>query len=251
MPAVPLKGIRVHYETRGEGPALVMLHGALASHRAWIGQVPVFARSRRVVTPDLRGHGKTTRFGVAGNPWERWNVGLFTDDLLAFVDRVSRDDPVELVGASLGGIVAAWAAARRPDRVKSLVLVSTPPGPQERFERWFSRHTPDTLPEPDRRLMALWHGEPYWKDLARHGLAYFAKSRPEVFAPAEDLAAYKGPALVLQGRHDDLLEPGSLDEWQRLLPQAKTETVDGDHAFFADGRAGTRAMNQLLGAFLA
>src|SRR3954463_16548048 len=55
-------GVPIHYEVQGSGePALVFVHGWAIDSRYWDAQVPVFARTHRVVTLDLAGHGRSGR----------------------------------------------------------------------------------------------------------------------------------------------------------------------------------------------
>src|SRR5450432_4011755 len=57
----PVNGIQVYYAVYGKGPPLILLHGGLANSNYWGNQVPVFARTHRVVVMDSRGHGRSTR----------------------------------------------------------------------------------------------------------------------------------------------------------------------------------------------
>jgi non-heme chloroperoxidase len=52
-------GVRLHYQTAGEGPAVVLIHGLTASSLYFQKQIPVLARRCKVIAPDLRGHGQS------------------------------------------------------------------------------------------------------------------------------------------------------------------------------------------------
>lgn len=80
------------------------------------------ARVGRWLRYDARGHGASTGRPVP----EDYTWPALGDDLLALVDAVSPDEPVDAVGASMGTASILWAALRRPDRFRRLVL-SMPP----------------------------------------------------------------------------------------------------------------------------
>ncbi len=61
VPTLRLADLDLYYEDVGEGPPLVLLHGLGSSGRDWEFQVPHFRDRFRVVTPDLRGHGRSAK----------------------------------------------------------------------------------------------------------------------------------------------------------------------------------------------
>jgi pimeloyl-ACP methyl ester carboxylesterase len=99
------------------GPPLVLLHGVLSRGRSWAGVMPRLAARRRVVAPDMPLHGRTRTppaFDMGPEGMTAW--------LEALMDALGA--PVaDLCGLSMGGAVAAHFAARRPARVRRLVLV--------------------------------------------------------------------------------------------------------------------------------
>ncbi len=98
-------GARIYYETHGEGPGLVFLHGSGGHHAAWWQQVPHFRRSRTVVTLDLRG------FGRSDSDMEEFDALEFPGDVLAVLDDANVERPV-LVGQSIGATTALRVALR-------------------------------------------------------------------------------------------------------------------------------------------
>ena len=101
--------------------AVLMLHGNAESGLAWYGWVPTLARQFRVIRPDMRGFGQST-------PMPRdfpWSLDVLIDDFCALMDHLGIDR-FHLIGAKLGGTIARAFAARRPDRVRTLVAVGTP-----------------------------------------------------------------------------------------------------------------------------
>lgn len=235
-------GARIHVEAHGEGPPVLFLHGALAAGGAFRGQLPALRDRFRVLLVDQRGHGKSTHLA----PGEGIVLDRLVADAAAIID--ANGGRAHVVGASMGGLVAARLAEAHPSRVDALALVSTPSGPDEGWMRFFARTSPEALPAATQRLARHWHGEPYWRDLARALFAHFADPPPGAFA------AKPRPrrALVMQARDDELLAAGDAEEWvSRIDAPATTLATTGGHAFFADGRSGTRAANEALRSFLA
>ncbi|MEC4805692.1 MAG: hybrid fatty acyl-AMP ligase/type I polyketide synthase [Jaaginema sp. PMC 1079.18] len=99
-------------------PLILLIHGILEQGAAW-GQTAQYlaAAGYRVVAPDLRGHGRSDH-ALGGS----YRLLDFLGDLDALVPQLS-DEPLTLVGHSLGAAIAALWAGARGDRVESLVLV--------------------------------------------------------------------------------------------------------------------------------
>ncbi|MGA2191765.1 MAG: alpha/beta hydrolase [Nitrospirota bacterium] len=110
-------GRTVRYYEAGEGPALVLLHGAGATGRLWHRQFGPLSENFWVIAPDLPGFGGSARFpdirDVRG--YEKF-LSLFLDSL-----GIRR---IFLAGSSMGGWVACWFAVDYPEKLRKLVLVS-------------------------------------------------------------------------------------------------------------------------------
>ncbi len=116
----------VHYaDFGGSGPVMVLVHGLGGSHLNWMAVGPELARRHRVLAPDLVGFGYTPPAGRSSRVEENLEV---LDRFLASAVR----EPAILVGNSMGGLLSGFLAARRPDRVRALVLVD-PACPNPRF----------------------------------------------------------------------------------------------------------------------
>ncbi|WP_205698600.1 alpha/beta fold hydrolase [Conexibacter sp. SYSU D00693] len=101
-----------------DAPTMVFLHGLSGCWQNWLENLPAFARTHRVIAPDLPG------FGESEMPVEDITIsgyGRFVDALL---DVLEVREPIVLVGNSMGGFVGAEVAIRFPARVDRLVLVS-------------------------------------------------------------------------------------------------------------------------------
>jgi len=120
MPYLALPNLKTYYEVTGEGPPLMLIHGLGSSSRDWEKQVPVFATSYRVITLDLRGHGRSDK------PPGPYSIGMFAEDTAALI-RELEVAPVHIVGISMGGMVAFELAVRYPELLCSLTVVNSYP----------------------------------------------------------------------------------------------------------------------------
>ncbi|MEU7140359.1 alpha/beta hydrolase [Nocardia sp. NPDC046473] len=107
--------VRLQVHRWGDGPPVVLVHGGILGGReAWRAQRPLTSRWT-VLAPDRPGHGGTPALGRQDfEPDAR----LIADQLL--------DRPVHLVGLSYGAIVSMYAAAQRPEHIRSLTIVEPP-----------------------------------------------------------------------------------------------------------------------------
>jgi pimeloyl-ACP methyl ester carboxylesterase len=112
------RGCPLHAWVAGaEGqPLVVLTHGACVDHHSFDRTAPVVAESYRVVTWDVRGHGKSQLMG------EDYTLSLVVDDLLALVERLGYDRAV-YVGHSNGSYIGQELAYRHPKRVQALAVV--------------------------------------------------------------------------------------------------------------------------------
>lgn len=120
MPQVELGDIVTSYEQIGAGAPVVLIHGLGSSARDWELQVPALASSFRVLTYDVRGHGKTSK------PRGPYSIKQFADDLARLLERLDHR-PAHVIGISMGGMIAFELAVERPDLVRSLTIVNSGP----------------------------------------------------------------------------------------------------------------------------
>jgi pimeloyl-ACP methyl ester carboxylesterase len=124
---VEVADTEVHWVELGDGPPLVLLHGLTDSHRTWALVAPALAAGRRVLMPDLQGHG------LSGRPDAGYELAWQADVISAWIDRIGLDQ-LDLVGHSYGGGVAQWMLLRESARVRRLALVA--PGGVGRDVSW-------------------------------------------------------------------------------------------------------------------
>ncbi|MGH9103299.1 MAG: alpha/beta fold hydrolase [Acidimicrobiales bacterium] len=221
-------GNEIVYDDRGEGPPVVLLHGFAASSLVnWRrpGVAAALAGSGyRVLTPDLRGHGRS---GSPGDP-AAYGAGAFAADLIAVLDH-ARLGAAVLGGYSLGARVALLAAAAEP-RAAALVLAgvgesllggSDARGTDRIADAMEARRVGDIEDRSGRAFRAF-------ADATHADLIALARIQRALPAwPAPDPAAVGVPALVIAGSEDSLAgDPGPL---AKAIPGAVAATVPGNH----------------------
>lgn len=97
---------------------LVLIHSLGQDTRMWVEQLPFFAELRRVVTFDLPGHGESE---AEDREYSVDDLGM---DVLDVAD-ASGLDTFDVLGISIGGMIALWLAINRPNRVTRLVACNT------------------------------------------------------------------------------------------------------------------------------
>ena len=119
MATINLNGQQLAYtDTGGEGPAVVFMHGFLMDHSMFDAQVAALGGDFRCVAFDARGFGQTQ---WDGQPFTLYDT---VADCLGLMDHLGIAQ-ASIVGMSQGGYAALRLALKHPDRVKSLVLMST------------------------------------------------------------------------------------------------------------------------------
>ena len=115
----PVNGLKMYYEIHGDGPPVVLLHGAFMTITSnWDGWIGELSKTRKVIAVEMQGHGRT-----ADIPRDLTSENL-ADDVAALLNylKIPRAD---LIGYSMGGEVAMQCAIRHPDKVRKAVIMSS------------------------------------------------------------------------------------------------------------------------------
>lgn len=130
MTHVERDGLRLYVDDRGSGEPVLLLHGHTFDHRIWEQASPgLMDAGRRVIAPDLRGHGRSTR------PDSGYTPAHHAADMLWVLDELGVGSAT-VVGYSIGGGIALEMAIARPAACAALVLVE-PVLPDRPFEPEF------------------------------------------------------------------------------------------------------------------
>jgi pimeloyl-ACP methyl ester carboxylesterase len=268
-----IDGSPVNFVEVGEGPPLLFVHGLSGSWPNWLKQLPVFARSRRVIAVDLPG------FGHSPMPRETISITGYARTLDALLGTLEID-AAAVVGNSMGGFVSAELAISFPQRVERLVLVSaaglstynhraaTRVMPRLRraelviaaYAGWIASHSDIVARRPGLRNAALGliathpsrlpaalaaeqlrgAGKPGFIQALQANLDYDFRHR---------LAEIACPTLIVWGDHDRVITPRDADAFAELIPGSrKVVFEDTGHVPMLERPA---AFNALLDEFLS
>lgn len=223
-------GVRIAYRDSGPvgGVPVVLVHGMGGDGHTWARLSRALRRAgRRVIAPDLRGHGRSGRAAD-------YRFDDFGADVLALCDHLGLER-ADLVGHSLGGYAVSCVAQRRPELVRRLVIEECPlplraGGEQIALTRRFP-----TVPE-------LWHAT---SSLVRHPRAVLAFDR-SMTGPALDqfrtpnprwwerLADITAPTLVLRGGPGGMVDPVRLAALCERVPDCTVVAFACGHSIHRD-----------------
>jgi pimeloyl-ACP methyl ester carboxylesterase len=155
---IPVRNLRYHVRLWGEPvagqPPLVLVHGWMDVSASWQFVVDALAQDRQVIAPDWRGYGLTE-----SPPTDNYWFPDYLADLDFLLDHYAPQQPVDLVGHSMGGNIAMLYAGVRPERIRKLVNLegfgmpaSRPSQAPGRYAKWIDQ------------LKALHRGELALKD---------------------------------------------------------------------------------------
>jgi pimeloyl-ACP methyl ester carboxylesterase len=113
-----VNGVRIYYEEQGHGLPLVLVHGFPLNRTIWEPILPLIKEGVRVITPDLRGFGRSERIG------DVYGMRLLAGDIVGLLDSL-RIDKAAIAGHSMGGYVTLAFAQAYPDRLLGLGMIAS------------------------------------------------------------------------------------------------------------------------------
>jgi 2-hydroxy-6-oxonona-2,4-dienedioate hydrolase len=227
----PAGGGSMVWRSWGEGPPLVLLHGASGSWTHWIRNILPLASRFRVLVPDMPG------FGDSDAPPEPHTADGLADLLAASLDVVlPPPGRFALAGFSFGGIIGGLVAARLGRRVSTLVLLGAgglglPPAPPRRLARIESTMSAEEIRRVHRaNLLTLMLARPKSADdlavslqIENLGRARFKSGTiPQSDVLRRTLPLIRARIAGIWGEHD-AFTGGRLDECRRVLASAQKD----------------------------
>ncbi len=267
MPTASVNGIDICYDTRGSGPALLLVMGLGSQLIHWREDFCDLLADRgfRVIRFDNRDTGLSTHMHGASPPSVR-QMGLrrilglpidapyqledMADDAAALLDHLDIER-ASVVGASMGGMIAQTLTIRHPERVARLVSIMSHTG-NRRFligkpaaMRALLGPSASTADEAEERLVTVMRaiGSPAYptdehllREVAREGYershdpAGFGRQMAAILASGSRAAALREieqRSLVIHGTADPLVIPAGGRATAAAIPQAELEEIDG------------------------
>jgi len=224
--SIEANGAELYYEAQGEGPPLVLIHGGLGSSKTWQMLVPHLVDSFRVITPDTRGHGRST------NPAGKLSYALLADDVAALIAALGLVHPI-VGGWSDGGQIALEFGARHPGIAAGLVVGAAYPEFRDSGLLEANRQLlgADEAGRPDiaaleanlrgfTSLLKSCHpgGEPQWQEVVRQTAPMWLDYAG---LTADELHRIAIPVLVLAADRDSLVPLDLMVALYRMLDNAE------------------------------
>lgn len=134
----------LHYQTVGDGPPLIIVHGLFGSGDNWRCIADALSDKHQVIAVDLRNHGRSFHHA-------QQSYSLMAADLLELMSTLAIDQ-ADFIGHSIGGKTVMQLAQQTPERVGRMVLVDMAPGPySDRHSKIFKKLLTLDLGQYERR----------------------------------------------------------------------------------------------------
>ncbi|MEX1153427.1 alpha/beta fold hydrolase [Parvibaculum sp.] len=239
-------GLRLAYRVEGEGDPILLAHGFASTHRVnWIEtgwSRALMEAGFRVIMPDMRGHGESDKPHEA----ENYTLSAMAADLVALIDHLG-EPGADLMGYSMGAMVALVAAMEWPDRFDRVIAAGVgarlldpdrDPGPV--IEALLA-DDPASVTDAGARMFRV------FADQNRQDRAALAACFEAVRAPfpVAGLAGISRPVLVVAGESDE--QAGAAGPLAARIPGARAFTVPKrDHMKTVGDRAYKEAVLKFL-----
>jgi pimeloyl-ACP methyl ester carboxylesterase len=216
-------GANLHYEIRGEGEPLLLLHGMTGCAGDWAhaGRDDL-EKEYQLILPDARGHGRST------NPGRTFSHRQCAVDTLALLDHLGVES-CKAIGMSMGGNTLLHMATRQPGRIDAMVVISaTMYFPDQ--ARALMRQVPvESQPESEWQIMRERHrhGDEQITLLWEHQRALKDSHDDMNFTPPL-LSTITARTLVVYGDRDPLYPVEMAVEMYRAIPRSALWVVPGD-----------------------
>ena len=249
--------VKLHYSEAGNGTPVVLLHGFPLSSEIWRAQQSGLSDRWRVITPDLRGHGKSPA------PEGAYSMETMARDVLALLDTL-RISKAVILGHSMGGYLTLAAAKIAPERFLGLGLVAsqaaadTEEARQGRFKtiekvsadgnsavaaamipRLFAPNADPKIVEATRQMIL---------NTPRAGIIGTLQAMASRENTEAVLAKMKVPVLLLAAEHDQIIPLARSEALAAAVPGAKLAVIEkvGHMPMLEDPARTTAAIGEFL-----
>ena len=238
MPSRNVNGTTLFYEESGEAVPLVLLHGFPLDSRVWAMQRSGLSDRAHVITPDLRGFGKSASNAT-------FTMASLADDVHALLQHIGAL-PCILGGLSMGGYVALESARRHPSDLKALLLIDTraegdsPEGKQGRekmiqlvrekgsaavasqmMPKMLAPSAEQNRPSVARELRSIMEACP---PLTIEHALMAMRDRVD---QRENLPSIAVPTLIVVGEVDAITPPMAAEAMQQAIPNSRLMVIHG------------------------
>ncbi|MBL1198251.1 MAG: alpha/beta hydrolase [Nostoc sp. GBBB01] len=248
MPKVKINDIDLFYDIKGTGEPLLLIAGFLCDHAYWSLIIPSLVSKYQVIRIDNRGMGRSSA------PESQYNIKQMADDIAALLDYIGIDK-VHLAGHSMGGQIAQELVLAYPQKIQSLMLLSSLAKGDELFNSiiktwgellnhvdlklyektvlpWIFTDTFYSIPGMIEGLIEFAIKYPF--PPGTHSLYQHSQAMLE-FDTTDRLQQIHCPTLVLVGKQDILTPLKFSQQLAQGIPNAELVVIDrGGHGFLIE-----------------
>jgi pimeloyl-ACP methyl ester carboxylesterase len=234
--------LKLAFDSEGDGPLVVLLHGFPESRITWRRVMPVLAAAGfRVVAPDLRGYGDSP----APRGADAYRLPLLVDDVAELIT-----EPCVVVGHDWGALVAWFLAMTKPELVRRLVIANVPhpalfvrevrrnrkqmllasyqvffqlPVLPELFMRLFGRRLMKKAGRFPPELIDAYAAQ--WKRNLTPMLNYYRAMRKTRGALRPMMRRIDVPTLIIWGEREPVMLPSTLEGTEEWVPDVRIEKI--------------------------
>ena len=243
------KNVELYYEVHGpsDAPAIVFIGGWASYHWIWFRQIPTLSKKYRCVVFDNRGAGRSSK------PDYPYTIKMMADDMVGLLDALGIEK-AHILGISMGGLIAQQVALSYPERLRSLIIVSSHfGGPNQirmddRTMALLIAVPTETISAEEARDMRyqatfspgfLQQNKVILEQIERWIAQYPAPLYAQVhqssatagFNSESELGKIKAPTLVIHGTADRAVPTENADLLVKRIPGARKELIQ-DAAHF-------------------
>jgi 3-oxoadipate enol-lactonase len=237
MPLATINSTSIFYETQGEGPPILLVHGLGGTGNVWHAQRATLSRYFKVIVMDLPGSGRSDRSRRA------YSLEQWADDIAGLIDHLQLDQAV-VAGHSMGTAIVQKFAAKYPQKTKAILLAGAlvelgAPGKEAFTKRAETVEREGMIAVADAVIggalsAGTREGNPALTGLVREMLlsndphCYAGHCRALVAGSAKaDQPSIKCPTLLIVGDQDPVTPLALQRQIAQAIPQAKIRIVPG------------------------
>lgn len=240
MEKANINGVELCYQAAGSGTPVILIHGHPFDHSMWDPQIAAFSNDYLVITPDLRGYGKSSLPDPANTRFED-----YATDVIQLADYLGVNS-FHLGGLSMGGQIIMEIYRQAPSRVKSLILadtfasLDTPEAKQARDEgaKRLEKEGMDGYANESIYKMLKSDHVASMPEVSGHVLKMMKATSPVAAATAmrtrsgridylnQVLPKITVPTLIIVGRQDEFTPVAKAEEMQQKLQNSQLVVIE-------------------------
>ncbi|MGI9553453.1 MAG: alpha/beta fold hydrolase [Thermodesulfobacteriota bacterium] len=247
MPIVESNGIKIYYETYGDGDPLVLISGLGSPLGSWETQIPIYSKKFKVIAFDNRGVGRSeiTEQG--------FTIEDMADDTIGLIDSLGIGK-ASFLGKSMGGMITQRIGIKYPDRVNKLVIGCSSASRDEVGNVLLSggREVATKAGMKAVWMTGLFYG--YTREYIEKNIDLIKSSLEDISEDEEVLKGYLGQSMACEGHHsldevglitsetlvmygdrDLIMSPKKSVEMAEIIPNSRLESFsDVGHGFWRE-----------------